>query len=221
MCQVHGRLSRRGWLGRGSIRICTSGMQVANYVKAAHAPRNSVAWQAPVVLLLFPLLQRMDTCVAEDIRALGGVPVLPCADCQHIYGRHVLAAPAQDACKALRSVHRSACHLSPWHPGEAHDNDAASTLLAQQVTMPPAPLEVNLDATALCALVSSVSNEDALQPHFVEWAEANTHWQQCLDQVRSRGTRARTSAMTSAVACLLLLYAEAASFFYKRKHLYS
>ena len=43
--------------------------------------------------------------------------------------------------------------------------------------LPPASSTVNLDVTALCALVSEISNGNPQRPELREWASRVVHWQ--------------------------------------------
>lgn len=62
--------------------------------------------------------------------------------------------------------------------------------------VPSAPLQVNLDATTLCALVSSLSNDDASKQWYADWAHGNAHWQQCLEQVQTLSSVSTPSLFT-------------------------
>ena len=137
-------------------------LQVHTYGTVARAPQNHVAWQAPTVLLLFPLLDTLDADVAEDMRSMGAIPVLP--------------PPANHA--KQKSPESGA-------NGATGGNGAGrfAHCLDLPVQLPPKPTTVNLDATTLCALVSSVSNEDPRQERLVQWSQRNVHWQTCHAKV--------------------------------------
>jgi hypothetical protein len=150
---------KRTWCSLAATKLT---VQVQTYVAVARAPQNHVAWQAPTVLLLFPLLDTLDADVAEDMRSMGAIPVLP--------------PPANHAKLKSPETGANVAYGGNGAGGFAHCLDLP-------VPLPPKPTAVNLDATTLCALVSSVSNEDPRQERLVQWSQRNVHWQTCHAKV--------------------------------------
>ena len=125
-------------------------MQVRDYLHVAAAPGNSIAWQPPAVILLFPLLGSLDDAVAADMAALGCLPLLLQDACgaRHVVpvGGGTSSAPQAAApivsvagCKECRTSATPQAAAPRVAEADAIDGRVAAALTTQAVPEAAAP----------------------------------------------------------------------------------